>query len=65
MKKLFLYIFLVLMFSFSVFADEYKLNCISDKEFVVVFSVNEDNKEIVHLLSKSLDSEQEWGSDPD
>ena len=62
MKKLSLYVFLVLMFSSSVFADEYILSCTSDTQFLTVFSVNEEKKEIILLSSKSLISDQKFNN---
>tara|TARA_Y100000768_G_C23355646_1_gene397426 strand:- start:48 stop:428 length:381 start_codon:yes stop_codon:yes gene_type:complete len=52
--------FFVLFFSSSLFADEYHLNCVSDKSFMIVFSVDETNQKITHMLSKDLDTGQEW-----
>jgi len=54
----------VLFFSTSVVAGQYQLSCVSEKEFMIVFSVDENNKEIIKLLSKNLISGQEWGKDP-
>ena len=57
MKKI-----LVLLFLFSTsssFANQYILTCISDKDFLTVYKVDEVQKEITHLSSKSLDSEFE------
>ena len=60
MKKLSLYIFLVLMWCNVAFANKYVLTCTGDKKFLTVFSVNEIKKEIIHLSSKSLKNDQVW-----
>ena len=52
----------VLLFSSSVVAVEYILTCFSDKEFVKVYSVDENSMSIVHLSSKDLINDQEWNN---
>jgi len=45
-----------------VVAVEYILTCFSDKEFVKVYSVDENSMSIVHLSSKDLINDQEWNN---
>ena len=58
MKKLTVFLFFFL-FTSSSFANKYILTCISDKDFLTVYKVDEVQKEIIHLSSKALDSEFE------
>jgi hypothetical protein len=58
MKKLL--VLLLLSSSLSTYASQYILTCVGDKEFLTVFSVDEVRKEIIHLSSKSLNSDLEF-----
>ena len=57
MKKLIVLLFL--LSTSSAFANQYILTCISDKNFLTVYKVDEVEKKITHLSSKDLKSEFE------
>ena len=62
MKKLSLYIFLVLMVCNVGFADKYILTCTNNDNFLKVYSVDENKKKIVHLSSKDLNNGMEYNN---
>jgi len=59
-KKLFFLILSSFFFNNIVFATNYVLTCVSDKNFITVYSINETAKEIIHLSSKTVDGTQSW-----
>ena len=59
--RLFIF-FILLLIPFSVFANSYTLTCISDKNFLTVYSIDETNKKIIHLSSKNLNSGKEFNN---
>ena len=61
MKKLSLYIFLVLMWCNVGFAEKYILTC-SNAKFLKVYSIDENTKTIIFLSSKGLDNDQEFNN---
>ena len=62
MKKIILSFFLLITFFNLVSAEEYVLTCISDKDFIKVYQIDEDLKSMIHLSSRSLDSDQVWNN---
>ena len=62
MKKLVLSLSFIFLFSCSVYAEQYILTCISDKDFMTVHSIDTKKKNIIHLSSKDLKSGKEYNS---
>ena len=62
MKKLVLSLSFIFLFSCSVHAEQYILTCISDKDFMTVYSIDTEKKNIIHLSSKDLKSGKEYNS---
>ena len=52
----------VLLFSSSVFADQYTLTCISDKNFMTVFKIDDSIPSIERLSSKNLNTQKEFNN---
>ena len=61
MKKLFLYVFLILMWCNVVIAEKYILTCNNDA-FLKVYSIDENTKTMIFLSSKSLNTDQEFNN---
>ena len=62
MKKLVLSLSFIFLFSCSVHAEQYILTCIGDKDFVTVYSIDIEKKNIIHLSSKDLKSGKDYNS---
>ncbi len=62
MKKLFISQIFILLFSFPVYADQFIFTCISDKDFMTVYSIDTDKENIIHLSSKNLKNGDEYNS---
>tara|TARA_B100001250_G_scaffold395793_1_gene401094 strand:- start:1012 stop:1395 length:384 start_codon:yes stop_codon:yes gene_type:complete len=62
MKKFALSLSFIFLFSYSVYAEQYILTCISDKDFMTVHSIDTKKKKIIHLSSKNLKNGDEYNS---